>query len=140
MKQVMLALTLVGVLAFTLGAAAAANPRQGGATVVDVDTCALLIGGGTVCVTAKGIINEVETPSGNENYVTNYRERIWVLDGDQIVWDETSVEHFHALTLDGVLQEMSWRARFTITNVGQPFCVQYHIHGTNGTDQFVRID
>jgi hypothetical protein len=87
------------------------------------------------------MVHEVGTSSGNASFVTNYRERIQVIDSvGQVVWDETSNEHFHALTKDGVLHEMSSRSRFTVTTLGQTFCVEYHLHGTNGVDQFVRID
>lgn len=141
MKKVMLSLALVSVLTMLLGSAAfAASPKANAATVINIDMCAPLIGGGTVCVTAKGMVKESATPSGNTNYVTNYREEINVIQDGQIITTYTKNEHFHALTMDGVLQELSERSRFTVTNFGQTFCVQYHIHGVNGADQFVRID
>jgi hypothetical protein len=142
MKKLTLLFALVSMLMLALGSATAvAGPSGKGATVIDIDTCVPLIGGGTVCVTSKGMINETSTPSGNISFVTNYRERFTVYDAaGQMFWDESSKEHFHALTMDGVLQEMSWRARYTITSWGQTYCVQYHIHGANGADQFVRID
>jgi hypothetical protein len=142
MKTFTLALVLVGTLIFSLGSTLAVSPSGKGATVINIDTCAPIIGGyGTVCITSKGMINETITPSGNESYVTNYRERIWVIaNSGEITWDQTSSERFHALTKDDVLQELSSRSRFTITSFGQTFCVQYHLHGTNGVDQFVRID
>lgn len=139
MKKSFLVMVLAGVMALTTSAAAA-NPSPSNTTILNVDTCVPLIGGGDVCIESKGVIHETATPSGNESFVANYRERLRVIEGDQVVWDETSDERVHALTMDGVLKEMSDRSRFTITNVGAPFCVQYHLHGTNGEDQFVRID
>jgi hypothetical protein len=140
-KRAMLALSIVAALTMMLGSTAfAAGPKQTGATVIDVDTCVPLIGGGTVCITAKGMINEVSTPSGNASYVTNYRESLTVIEDGEVTWHETSKEHFHSLTHDDVLKELSSRSRFTITSFGQTYCVQYHIHGANGADQFVRID
>jgi hypothetical protein len=142
MKTLRLALVLAGILMLALGSSTvAASSQDNSATVIDIDTCAPLIGGGTVCITSKGMVHEVGTPSGIVSFVTNYRERIQVIDSaGQIVWDETGNERFHALTKDDVLHEMSSRSRFTVTTVGQTFCVEYHLHGTNGEDQFVRID
>jgi hypothetical protein len=141
MKSINMAIAVAGLLILILGAAPAAAKPGNGATVIDVDTCAPLIGSeGVVCVQTKGVINEVVTPSGNESYVSNYREAIQVIENDEVVYEETSREHFHALTRDDLLREMSWRARFTITNFGSTYCVTYHIHGTNDTDQYVRID
>lgn len=142
MKALTLALLLTGTLVLTFGlATVAAAPGGNGATVIDIDTCAPLIGGGTVCVTSQGMLHEVVTPSGNESYVSNYREHIRVVDeSGAVTWDETNQERFHALTLDDVLHEMRWRARFTVTSSGEPFCLEYHLHAANGEDQFVRID
>ena len=141
MSKLMLATMLAVTLTLTLGSAAvAASPNGNGATVINVDDCAPLIGGGTVCFASKGVVNEVVTPSGNTSYVANVREELRVIENGQVTWEETSTEHYHDLTVDGELQELSWRARFTVTSSGEPFCVQYHIHGANGADQFVRID
>lgn len=141
MKRALLALSMVAALTMMLGSTAlAAGPKQAGATVIDVDTCTELIGGGTVCFTAQGMVNEVSTPSGNTSYVTNYRDSLTVIQNGEVTWHETGKEHFHALTMDGVLKELSSRSHFTITSFGQTYCVQYHIHGANGADQFVRID
>jgi hypothetical protein len=141
MKKLTLALVLIGALMLTLGSATAvASPSSTGATVLNYNNCVPLIGGGIVCFESKGMINETTTPSGNQSYVTNYRQRLQVIENGEVVWETTSNERFHALTMDGVLQELSMRARFTVTSFGQTFCVQYHLHGTNGEDQFVRID
>lgn len=142
LKTFALTLALAAALIVTFGSALAASPSGKGATTINVDTCVPLIsGGGTVCITSKGTINETVTPSGNQSYVTNYRQQIKVTDSTgQIIWNETSSERFHALTKDDVLQALSSRSRFTITSFGQTYCVQYHIHGANGVDQFVRID
>ena len=141
MKTFTLALAIAGTLILTLGSTALAGGSSGnGATRIDVDTCAPLIGGGTVCIQTKGVLHEVVTPSGNESYVSNYTEAIQVIDDGEVVYAETSNERFHSLTKDDVLREMSWRARFTITNSGDTFCITYHFHGTNGEDQFARVD
>ena len=142
MKKFTLIIMLVTSLTVLMGSAvSAAAPKANGSTVINVDTCAPLIGGGTVCITAKGVINETVTPSGKTNYVTNYREEINVLDTDgQVVTTYTSKEHFHALSMDGVLHQMSDRSRFTVTNFGETFCVQYHVQFSNGEDQFFRVD
>jgi hypothetical protein len=141
MKSINLAIALSGLLILILGAAPAWAKSGNGATVIDVDTCVPLIGGdGIVCVQTKGVINEVMTPSGNESYVSNYREAIQVIEDGVTVYEETSREHFHSLTRDNLLREMSWRARFTISNLGETFCITYHFHGTNGEDQYARID
>lgn len=141
MKRWMLAAVLAGTLMLTLGPSVAAAGSQGSnATVMNVGSCVPLIDGGTVCIDLNGVVNQIVTPTGAENYVSNYREEIRVFDGGQVVWDETSEEHVHALTMDGLLKEMSSRSRFTISSFGSTFCVQYHLHGTNGEDTFVRID
>lgn len=142
MKKVTLALALVGTLLLTLGSATvSAAPSGKGATKIDIDTCIPLIGGGSVCVTTKGMVKETVTPSGNVSYTNNYDERFQVFDAaGALISDETSSERFHYLTKNGELHELSWRARFTITSYGQTYCVTYHIHGANGQDQFVRID
>jgi hypothetical protein len=134
---------LASLMLLVLGSstALASEGQQGkGATTINVDGCADLYGGGIVCFTGKGMIHEVTTKSGNVNYVTNMRQTLTVFDATgQVTWEQTSKEHFHALTMDGVLQELSSRSRHTITSYGQTFCVQYHIHGTRDADQFVRI-
>jgi hypothetical protein len=142
MKHVRIGLLVMTMVILALGASSAlAGNNSKGATALNIDDCAPLIGGGTVCFTAKGMLNEVTTPSGNVSYVANYRETLQVIDDSgQVTWSETSKEHFHSLTKDGLLQELSSRSRFTITSYGQTYCVQYHIHGANGADQFVRID
>lgn len=142
MKSFRIMTLLIGVLMLALGASSAlAAPAGKGATVIDVDICAPLIGGGTVCVTSKGMVNETSTPSGNLSYVTNYSEHLLVYDANgQVTWDQTNKEHFHFLMKGDVLQELSWRSRSTITSYGQTYCIEYHIHGANGQDQFVRID
>ncbi len=141
MKTFTLALAIAGTLILTLGSTALAGGNSGnGATNIDVDTCAPLIGGGTVCIQTKGVLHEVMTPSGNESYVSNYKEAIQVIEDGEVVYAETSNERFHSLTKDDVLREMSWRARFTIANGGETFCITYHFHGANGEDQFARVD
>lgn len=141
MKKFAFVLVLVTSLTILMGAAtAAAQSGSKGATTINVDTCVPLIGGGTVCITAKGVIKETSTPSGMTSYMTNYREEITVLDEDgNVVTTYTSKEHFHALTMEGVLHQMSERSRFTVTNFGQTFCVQYHLQYANGEDQFFRV-
>jgi hypothetical protein len=141
MKKFAFVLVLVTSLTILMGAtAAAAQPDSVGATTVNVDTCVPLIGGGTVCITAQGVIKETSTPSGKTSYMTNYREEITVLDENgQVVTTYTSKEHFHALTMNEVLHQMSARSRFTVTNFGQTFCVQYHLQYANGEDQFFRV-
>jgi hypothetical protein len=141
MRRLTLAILLMVATTALLGSSAvAAGPGTNGATVINIDTCAPLIGSGTVCITAKGVINETQTPSGKKNYTTNYREEINVLnDAGEVVTTFTSKEHFHALTMDGALHTMSERSRFTVTNFGQTFCVQYHLQYANGEDQFFRV-
>jgi hypothetical protein len=142
MKLVRMAILMAMMTLLVLGSSSALAGQQGkGATTLNIAACTPLIGGGTVCYSSKGMITEVTTPSGNVNFVTNYRETLQVIDDSgQVTWDQTTKDHFHALTMDGVLQELSSRSRHTITSFGQTFCVQYHIHGANGVDQFVRID
>ena len=141
MKLRILTVMLVGTVMLTFGSGAlAAGPRDSKATMMDVDTCVPLIDGGTVCIEMNGVINETVTPSGLVSYVANYREEISVIEGGQVTWNETSDERFHSLTMDDVLKEINSRSRFTVTSFGDTYCVQYHLHGTNGQDQFVRID
>jgi hypothetical protein len=141
MKKFAFALVLVTSLTILMGATvAAAQPGSRGATTINVDTCVPLIGGGTVCITAQGVIKETSTPSGKTSYMTNYREEINVLNDDgEVVTTYTRKEHFHALTMDGVLHQMNERSRFTVTNF-ETFCVQYHFQYANGNDVFFRID
>ena len=141
MKTLIAAVALAGTLLVALAAPAGAVGGQGnGATVINFDDCFDLIGGGTGCFTAKGVIHEVTTPSGNTSFTTNTREHLQVIVDGEVVWDETSLERFHALSMDDALKELSSRSRYTVTVFGQTFCVQYHLHGTNGKDQFVRVD
>lgn len=142
MKKFAFVLVLVTSLTMLMGAAvAAAQPGSNGATTINVDTCVPLIGGGTVCITARGVIKETSTPTARTSFVTNYREEINVLNDDgEIVTTYTSKEHFPALTMDAMLHQISERSRFTVTNFGQTFCVQYHLQYANGQDQFFRID
>jgi hypothetical protein len=81
-KTLSLALAIAGTLILTLGTTTLAAGKSGnGATVIDIDTCAPLVGGGgTVCIQTKGMLHEVVTPSGNTSYVSNYREAIQVID------------------------------------------------------------
>ncbi len=141
MKKRITMLILAAVLAQFLGiGAAAANRAPQSANVMNLDTCVALDDVQQVCVESKGVIKQSTTPSGLENYVANYRETLRVFNGTDVTWEETSDEHVHALSMNDLLKVMSGRSRYTVTSYGTTFCVQYHLHGTNGVDQFVRTD
>ena len=141
MKTRFTMLILAAVMAQLIGLGAAdASATSQSANVMNLDTCVSLDDVQQVCIESKGIIKENSTPSGIESYVANYRETLRVFSGKDVTWEETSDEHVHALTMNGLLQEMSSRSRYTVTSYGTTFCVQYHLHGANGVDQFVRTD
>jgi hypothetical protein len=71
-EVIMKAILVIGSIVAALAAAGAASAGGNGAYVYTTSTCSDTVFG-RICVDEKAVTNIVDTPSGNESYVTNGR-------------------------------------------------------------------
>ncbi len=132
----MLAFALVG---FRAPAAQAASGN--GAYVMNVEECYEHEGeeygeGYTECITAKSVVNEITTPSGNTSFFTKEHFSVSITDPEgNVVFTQSAQTHYHSLTMEDVLHELSIRNRATFTFDGEPCTTSYVFHQANGEIQ-----
>ena len=132
----MLAFALVGFRA----PAAHAAPGNG-AYVMNVEECYThergeYEEGYTECITAKGVVNEITTPSGNTSFFTKEHFSVSITDPEgNVVFTQSARTQYHSLTMEDVLHELSIRNRATFTFNGEPCTASYVFHQTNGEIQ-----
>ena len=135
----MLAFALVG-----FRARAAHAGSENGAYVMNVEECYEHEGGEyeegyTECITAKGVVNEITTPSGNTSFFTKEHYSVSITDPEgNVVFAKSVKSQYHSLTMEDVLHELSIRNRATFTFDGEPCTASYAFHEVNGEIQFER--
>ena len=139
----MLAFALVGFRAPTAQAAS-----ENGAYVLNVQECNEYEGdeyegdeyeGYTECITAKGVVNEIITPSGNTSFVTNDHYSVSVTNPEgNVVFAKSVKSQYHSLTRDDDLREFRSRIQATFNIDGELCTASYAFHEVNGEVQFER--
>ena len=86
-----------------------------------------------ICLAAKGAINSVTTPSGNESDVYNVVQYVTVYYGGTVIVTDTYKVRYHGLAQsDGTVQEQSDRECEVYTLEGTTYTFSYDSHIANG--------
>jgi hypothetical protein len=125
--------------ALVFGTATSAAPGNGnGASVVNVPQTCYSDGSYTYCYSEKSVLNDVMTPSGNENIVDNGTVCVTMTDSATGIVSSGDCDKYvgHILTKDGTTQENSYKSIATITFFGTTSCFTIYYHEANGRIQF----
>ncbi len=112
-----------------------------GATVINASYCSV-DEGFTTCTTAKGVMHQVNTPSGNASYTAEGRSTSVVTDPSGALVYESSVEfHLHNMNQGDMEHELSDRFNQTLAGFNGVTCtIEYAVHLVDGKIQFERSE